>query len=503
MARRFSSSACDAGVRDQLGVRDEDRVEHPQAGGAQGAARLGDLDDRVGDLGNLRLGGAVRERDPRVDPVLLEEAPRELRVLRVHAHVGRQIADRLPRRVAGDREHHPDRAGGGLRVVQLGERHDLDARLLDPVAAGDADVEEPVGDVARDLLRAQDRDVDDARVVDRGLVVDVGRAGEREIGILEQLEGRLSSEPFGSTRRSTAFRIGGRRPAAGSRYRSRSGPRRLTVAFVPGPGSRDRGAAARFRGAAPRGRAGRTTTCPPARAGRGTPRAGSSSTPPKPSRQSAGTGTGSTLAARRASSRRCASSPGRGALGTEVRRSRESTRRRSRAAEAHDGSKKNTTCRRGDALHLAQAAFEVGPVVHRERGERGVERAGRRTAAPRRAPARPARRAPDAGAASSRDGSTADDDTVGGLVAACARTDVHDARGVAERGRDLRGDTRVGAARRSVRAPDRVVARHAAVTAALRGAERRHLDRGRARPPRPCALPCRRAGRGPARGRRR
>ena len=75
--------------------------------------------------------------------------------------------------------------------MQLGERHDLDARLLDPVAAGDADVEQTVGDVARDLLRPQDRDVDDAGIVDRGLVVDVGGAGEREVGVLEQLQGRL------------------------------------------------------------------------------------------------------------------------------------------------------------------------------------------------------------------------------------------------------------------------------------------------------------------------
>ena len=66
-------------VRDQLGVRDEDRVEHLQARGAQRAAGLGDLDDRVGDLGDLRLGRAVRQRDPRVDAVLLEEAARSAR----------------------------------------------------------------------------------------------------------------------------------------------------------------------------------------------------------------------------------------------------------------------------------------------------------------------------------------------------------------------------------------------------------------------------------------
>jgi hypothetical protein len=51
--------------------------------------------------------------------VLLEEAPRELRVLGVHTHARRELTDFVPGRVAGDREHHADRAGGRLRVVQL------------------------------------------------------------------------------------------------------------------------------------------------------------------------------------------------------------------------------------------------------------------------------------------------------------------------------------------------------------------------------------------------
>ena len=79
----------------------------------------------------------------------------------------------------------------GLRVVQLGERDDLDTGLLDPVPAGDAEVEEAVGDVARDLLRPEDRDVDDAGIVDVGAVVDVGRAHDREVGVFEELERRF------------------------------------------------------------------------------------------------------------------------------------------------------------------------------------------------------------------------------------------------------------------------------------------------------------------------
>ena len=63
IARRFCGSRERERVGDQLGVRDEDRVEDHEARGAQRAAGLGDLDDRVGDLGDLRLGRAVRQRD--------------------------------------------------------------------------------------------------------------------------------------------------------------------------------------------------------------------------------------------------------------------------------------------------------------------------------------------------------------------------------------------------------------------------------------------------------
>ena len=115
---------------------------------------------------DLGLGRAVRQRDVGIDAVLLEEAPRELGILGLHAHAGGQILHRLPLRVARDREHDPERPRGRLRVVQLRERDDVDAGLLDPIAAGDPEVEQTVGDVARDLLRAQDRDVDDAGIVD-------------------------------------------------------------------------------------------------------------------------------------------------------------------------------------------------------------------------------------------------------------------------------------------------------------------------------------------------
>jgi hypothetical protein len=81
--------------------------------------------------------------------------------------------------------------------VQLGERLHLDTRLLDPVPPGDADVEQPVGDVARDLLGPQHGDVEDARVVDVGPVVDVRVPLDREVRVFEELEGRLLERALG------------------------------------------------------------------------------------------------------------------------------------------------------------------------------------------------------------------------------------------------------------------------------------------------------------------
>ena len=91
------------------------------------------------------------------------------------------------------RHGHDDvhRTGGRLRVVQLAERHDVAAGLLDPVAPGDAEVEQPVGDVPRDLLGPQDAHLVDPGIVDRRPVVDRRRAADREVGRLEQLEGGL------------------------------------------------------------------------------------------------------------------------------------------------------------------------------------------------------------------------------------------------------------------------------------------------------------------------
>ena len=110
--------------------------------------------------------------------------------------LGRSVTD-VRRRVGGDREHDLDRPRGCLRVVQLGERHDVGVALLDPVAAGDAEVEAALGDVLRDLLRAQDAHLVDTWVVDGAAVVDVGAARHAEVGVVEQLEGLGFERAFG------------------------------------------------------------------------------------------------------------------------------------------------------------------------------------------------------------------------------------------------------------------------------------------------------------------
>ena len=88
MALRFSGSACGVGVGDQLGVGEQHGVDDLEARGAQRPAGLGDLDDRVGDVGHLGLGGAVREGHLGVDAVLVEVAAGQLGVLGVDPDPG-------------------------------------------------------------------------------------------------------------------------------------------------------------------------------------------------------------------------------------------------------------------------------------------------------------------------------------------------------------------------------------------------------------------------------
>ena len=132
------------------------------------------------------------------DALLLEEPPGQLGVLGGHPHAVAEVGGRGRGVVVGHGQHDAHRPGRGLGVVQLPQRHHLAARLLDPVPAGDADVEEPLGDVAADLLGPKDADAVDARIVDSGLVVDVGRPPDGQVGVVEQGQGGLlQASPWG------------------------------------------------------------------------------------------------------------------------------------------------------------------------------------------------------------------------------------------------------------------------------------------------------------------
>ena len=58
IAARFDGSAAAARFATSTGSRLEQRLDDLHAVGAERAAGLGDVDDRVDDLGHLRLGGA-------------------------------------------------------------------------------------------------------------------------------------------------------------------------------------------------------------------------------------------------------------------------------------------------------------------------------------------------------------------------------------------------------------------------------------------------------------
>ena len=100
-------------------------------------------------------------------------------------------------RVGADGEHDPGRVGRGLRVGELAERDHLAPPLLDAVAPGDAEVEEPVGHVDGDLLGPQDPHLADAGVLDAGPVGHVRGAVDGQVGVLEQLHGGAFERALG------------------------------------------------------------------------------------------------------------------------------------------------------------------------------------------------------------------------------------------------------------------------------------------------------------------
>ena len=265
-------------VGDQLGVGGEQRADDPQPGRGQGPAGLGEIDHRVHDVGHLGLGGPVAQGDAGLDPGVGEEAAGQLGVLGGHPDAGGQVRHRLVRRVPADGQHHPHRIGRGLRVAQLAQRLHRAVGLGDPVAAGDAQVEEAVGHVHRNLLGAQDADLVDAGVVDAGPVGHRGRPDHPQIGLLEQLQGGLFERSLGQNELQHGQSLIADRRAWGDEATGRRG---LTVPPADSPGRGSCEDAGR-RGLTGDGCGDGGRSCRPAGARRGPPRR----SPPPGSRRS-------------------------------------------------------------------------------------------------------------------------------------------------------------------------------------------------------------------------
>ena len=75
-----------------------------------------------------------------------------------------------------------------LEYLQLAQRGDLGAGLLDPVPAGDAQVEQAVGHIRGYLLGPQDPHGLDPGIVDVGLVRHGGVTLDGQVGGLEQVQ---------------------------------------------------------------------------------------------------------------------------------------------------------------------------------------------------------------------------------------------------------------------------------------------------------------------------
>ena len=113
----------------------------------------------------------------------------------------RQLVAAVDRHRVGHGEDDAHRIGRGLAVFELGDGRDVGGRLGHPVATGDAEVEQPLLDVLRDLLRAQEAHPVDTRVVDARVVITLRSALDGEIGRSEQIERGFFQRTLGQDER--------------------------------------------------------------------------------------------------------------------------------------------------------------------------------------------------------------------------------------------------------------------------------------------------------------
>ena len=176
-------------VGDELGVAGEDGVDDAQTGGLECTAGFGDVDDAVGDVGNLGFTRTVGQPHVGLDALLREEALGHLGVFAGDTNAVGQVFNALCGRITVDGHDDAHGVGGGLRVLQFAKAVHRAVGFFHPVAAGDAEIEETLGDVDGDFLGAENAHLDDAGVVDAGAVVDRRRAYDGEVGRFEEFEG--------------------------------------------------------------------------------------------------------------------------------------------------------------------------------------------------------------------------------------------------------------------------------------------------------------------------
>ena len=198
---RFLGSAHAVSVGDQTRGAREDGVHDPELVGPERASGLGDVDDRA----HAREGGLDLGRAPRVLDLDVHARGVEKRARRAH-ELGRgrdgalEVPELPDRAVLGNRDDPRRGVRGGLGVPQLRDLDDVAVVLDDPVVAADADVDDAVLHVQRDLLRAKQHHRQ-VLVRTRGEVVAVlhlhrhARAREELLGgFLERALRRTSAE---------------------------------------------------------------------------------------------------------------------------------------------------------------------------------------------------------------------------------------------------------------------------------------------------------------------
>ena len=187
------------GVGDELRVRFQQRGDDAQVIGAQAGAGLGDVHDGVHQIGHLHLRRAPTELDLRRDAVPFEITARQPDGLRGDA-LALQILHGADRRGVRHGQHPARRRGADLAERQVAEHFHLRAVFLDPIASGQPAIQETLFDVAADLLRAQQPDLQ-LGIVDAGFVraagpadLESGLGKKRQRGVLQTAFGQADAQ---------------------------------------------------------------------------------------------------------------------------------------------------------------------------------------------------------------------------------------------------------------------------------------------------------------------